>query len=75
MHGNQLLQVTDRRAFLVWPTRQLQFNRRYIVAMRRLRDASGRALEPSEGFRAFRDGIPTSDPDIEDRRDVYAVRF
>ena len=31
-------------------------------------------LDVTDAFRALRDGIPTSDPDIESRRDIYAVR-
>jgi len=41
--------------------------------MRNLRNAANGLLEPSEGFRAFRDGIPTEDPDIENRRELYEV--
>jgi len=64
-------QTTDHRAFILWPTKKLDYSRRYIVAMRNLRDATGTPLPPSDGFRAFRDGIPTSDPDIENRRELY----
>ncbi len=41
---------------------------RYIVAMRDLKDASGKTLDAPEGFRLYRDKIPTDIPAIEQRR-------
>ncbi len=40
----------------------------YIVAMRNLKDASGKTLDAPEGFRLYRDKIPTNIPAIEKRR-------
>ena len=59
---------------MIWPSKQLDFSRRYIVAIRNLRNADEELLDVTDAFRALRDGIPTSDPDIESRRDIYAVR-
>ena len=66
-------QDPTQRALLLWPVKQLDFSRRYVVAMRGLVDGDRNSIAPSDAFRAFRDGIPTDDPDIETRRDVYAV--
>jgi hypothetical protein len=41
---------------------------RYIVALRNLKDASNNPVPAPESFRAFRDNVPTSDPDVEARR-------
>ncbi len=41
---------------------------RYIVAMRNIKDASGKTLDAPEGFRLYRDNIPTDIPAIEKRR-------
>lgn len=50
---------------------------RYIVAIRNVVDAGGQVLEPSPGFRALRDGLPSDDPIIESRRahfeEIFAV--
>ena len=59
---------------MLWPIKQLKFSRRFIVAMRNLVTESGAAVPVSDAFRAFRDGTPTSDPDIENRRALYDVR-
>lgn len=59
---------TSRRALLVHPARNLAEGHRHIVAFRGLVDESGAALEASDVFRAFRDGVPTTNPSIEDRR-------
>ena len=67
-------QDPTQRALLLWPVKQLDFSRRYVVAMRGLVDGDRNPIAPSDAFRAFRDGIPTDDPDIETRRDIYAVR-
>ena len=61
----------DVKAFMIWPSKQLEFSRRYIVAVRDVRNQAGAVIAPSEAFRALRDGIATSDPDIEGRRALY----
>ena len=40
----------------------------YIVALRFLKDASGRTIRAQQPFRIYRDRIPTSDPAVEARR-------
>jgi hypothetical protein len=63
------------KAFMIWPSRQLKFSRRYIVAVRGLRNTGNLVIPPSEGFRALRDGQPSSDPDIEGRRALFEDMF
>lgn len=63
--------VETRRSFLMHPDRRLKDNTTYIVAMRSLRTEAGALITPSEAFRALRDNIATSDPDVEYRRDDY----
>ncbi len=43
----------------------------YAVALRGLRDTSGAAIAPTEGFRALRDEVATDNWDIEGRRATY----
>ncbi|HEX8074945.1 MAG TPA: hypothetical protein VF545_08185, partial [Thermoleophilaceae bacterium] len=53
---------------IIRPGRNLLEGRRYIVALRRLKDAVGRTIQPSTGFRVYRDGNPTKSTAVEDRR-------
>jgi hypothetical protein len=45
------------RAMLIRPLVRLKDQTRYIVAISRLVDKSGRAVKPPEGFRRIRDGV------------------
>jgi hypothetical protein len=47
----------------------------YIVALRNLKDANGNPIDAQEPFRIYRDAIPTSDPDVEARRDHFEKIF
>jgi hypothetical protein len=49
---------------LIHPAVQFESGHRYIVAMRDLKDASGAALKAPEGFRYYRDDLPTKDDAI-----------
>lgn len=55
-------------ALIIRPAKNFAEFGRYIVVLRRLEDASGRRLAPSRAFRAYRDRLLTSRPDIESRR-------
>jgi hypothetical protein len=55
-------------ALLVHPAKNLREGERYIVALRRLRDAAGRLLQPSDAFRSYRDRVKTRDRGFERRR-------
>jgi len=48
--------------------RNLPNARRFVVGLRKLRDANGAVLEPSRLFRIYRDSIPTYLPAVEARR-------
>jgi hypothetical protein len=65
----------DNRAFMIRPVVRLEDGTRYIVAIRRVVDGAGTPIEPSEAFRALRDGIPSREPSINKRRPLYADIF
>ncbi|MBI2384239.1 MAG: tandem-95 repeat protein, partial [Gammaproteobacteria bacterium] len=58
-HGDQVERPTHdgRAALIVRPAQNFREGRRYIVALRNLRDAEGRQLTPSAGFRLCRGDI------------------
>lgn len=56
------------KALIIRPGINYREGHRYIVALRRLRDANGASLEPRRLFRVYRDGIPTWIPHVEARR-------
>jgi hypothetical protein len=60
---------------LIRPGSNLTEGRRYIVALRRLKDASGKTLQPTTGFRVYRDGNPTNSADVEKRRAHFEELF
>jgi hypothetical protein len=68
---------TDKNdvTLIIRPGKNFDEGERYIVALRRMRDASGHLIEPQEEFRAYRDAIHTNDPDIEARRAHYESLF
>ena len=59
---------SDSRALLIRPARNLRAGRRYVVALRRLKTASGRRIAPKFAFRALRDRRMTRSRAIERRR-------
>jgi len=63
------------RTLIIRPGTNFEEGERYIVALRRLRNAEGQLLPPREEFRAYRDGIVTEDPAIEARRADYEEIF
>ncbi len=56
---------------MIWPAIRLHDSTRYIVAMRGLVNNAGSPIIPSMAFASLRDGIPTQNPDVEYRRDLY----
>ena len=56
------------RPLIVRPAVNFREGHRIVVGLRRLQDAAGTTIEPTDGFRAFRDGTRTDDPAIEARR-------
>ena len=56
------------RALIIRPGVNLAEGTRYIVALRRMKDATGALLAPSADFLAYRDGTPTGESFKEARR-------
>ncbi len=65
----------EEPALLIRPGVNLRDGERYIVALRRLRNAGGEILPPERPFQVYRDGIPTFRPTIEDRRPAMESIF
>lgn len=53
------------QAFIIRPLERLQESTRYIVAIRDLKDTSGKAIPAPEGFRRIRDGVTAGDPILD----------
>jgi hypothetical protein len=60
--------VAAKQALIVRPTVNLPEGHRFVVALRRLVDASGAPIAPGRAFRIYRDRVPTYVPEIEARR-------
>jgi hypothetical protein len=56
------------RALIIRPGRNLVEGRRYIVALRSLRNANGELLGPSDAFRIYRDRLRSKQALVEERR-------
>jgi hypothetical protein len=63
------------RTLIVRPVVRLKDATRYIVAIRRVVDADGKAIEPSPAFKALRDGAASCDVSVKRRRGLYADIF
>jgi len=65
------------RALILRPAINLAESTRYVVALRRMKDASGALIAPNADFVAYRDGTATGDPVKEARRahmeDLFAT--
>lgn len=55
-------------ALLIHPAKNWAAGNRYVIAMRKLKDAAGTELEPPEGFRYLRDALPVRRKPVEDQR-------
>jgi hypothetical protein len=60
---------------LIRPGKNLTEGHRFIVALRDLKDATGKVLQPSTGFRVYRDGNPTKSSAVEQRRAHFESLF
>jgi len=56
-HASFKEQVSEKRGLLIWPATALDFNRRYIVAIKPLRNRDGVVVSPSPLFQQLRDGV------------------
>lgn len=66
---------STRRALLIRPAVPLARGTRYIVGIHGLLDASAATWTPEGAFAALRDGIPSTEPSIEERRGLYEDIF
>ncbi len=64
-----------RQVLFIRPAHALVPNHRYIVALRKMKDASGERIAPEPVFRALRDGHPSTIPALEARRDEMSEIF
>ena len=60
---------------LIRPGENLVEGRRYVVALRNMRDAPGKVLPANLAFRVYRDGIPTTSDAVEARRPSFESMF
>jgi len=65
----------DTTTFYVRPAVRLREGRRYVAAIRDLVRTDGSAVEPSDYFRALRDGTPTEIAELEARRADFESIF
>lgn len=62
-------------ALLIHGATQFEASHRYIVAMRKLKDSSGAKLAAPEGFRYYRDDLPSKKQPINDQRKRFDKIF
>ena len=60
---------------IIRPAVNLTEGTRYIVALRNMRDRTGRILQPGSAFRLYRDRIITTNPQVEARRSHFESIF
>ena len=65
----------DDTALLIHPAKNFAGGHRYIVAMRDLEDADGKTLSAPEGFRYYRDELPSKKKAINEQRDRFENVF
>ena len=63
------------KALIIRPGYVLQYSTRYIVAIRGVVDGSSQPIEPTDVFRALRDGTAHDDPSVASRRQHYEDIF
>ena len=62
-------------ALLIHPAKNFDAGHRYIVAMRKLEDGAGNRLEAPEGFRYYRDDLPSNEAAINAQRKRFDKVF
>jgi hypothetical protein len=65
----------ERTALLIHPARNWDSGTRYVVAMRKLKDAAGNRLDAPEGFRYLRDDLPSKQKPIKSQRKRFKKVF
>lgn len=67
--------VDSERMLIMHPAIRLADNHRYIVGYSGLHDATFSPIAPTPAFAALRDGTPSDDASVEQRRPLYADIF
>ena len=76
MDMNRKEAYPDRYAFIVRPMEPMEMGDRHVVAFTGdLTDVDGKALESPEAFRVLRDGVFTTNPEIENVRAHFEELF
>ena len=65
----------EDRALILRPAISLPETHRFAVALRDIKDSTGRDIEAPIGFQVLRDNRPTSDPELEERREDFETVF
>ena len=63
------------RSLMIQPAASLAYGHRYIVAVRGVVDGAGAQVAPSPAFAALRDGTPSDEPSVDERRELYGDVF
>ena len=64
-----------KAALLIHPARNFAAGHRYVVAMRKLKDAEGNVLDAPEGFRYMRDDLPSKNQAVINQRKRFEQIF
>ena len=65
----------DSTSLLIHPATKFESGHHYIVAMRKLRDSSNAKIPAPEGFRYYRDDLPSDEQAINDQRKRFDKVF
>jgi hypothetical protein len=65
----------QNRSLMISPSTNFDPKGRYIVALRNLVDATGKAIQAPDGFRYLRDQIPSKQKPVNDRRSKFEGIF
>ena len=64
-------ELSDDSLLKIRPVSPLRHGARYVVGIRGLHQVDGTETPASEAYTSLRDGIATTEPDVENRRAVY----
>jgi hypothetical protein len=65
----------EKTALLIHPARNYAAGHRYVVAMRNLKNSAGELIPAPDGFRYYRDHLPTKEPAIKSQRARFRSIF
>ena len=68
-------EVPAERTLAIRPGKNLVEGRRYVVALRDLKNAAGQTIGANQAFQIYRDGIPTTNAQVEARRKTFESIF